>query len=236
MKKLKLFSILGLFVMMFVVLFGLNSFNMSADEITHEAEQTIIYKDKSGVLLKDDILELVKDDFTGTALVFEIVNDQYSGNGNKLGEYTITVQAKSGEDTLRKTYKVKVVNNLYFDYYYDNNFYVGANKEVTKEQFVKALKLLEIIPNIDLSMTTESEYFDYTGEVGSYATAYQYISSTGDSGEGEININVLDEAIFDLEIDKSFDLNEFWTEYKPWIIGFTIILALGLGVYFYKKK
>lgn len=237
MKKLKLFSILGIFVMMLVSLFALPGLSMSADEITHEAESTIIYKDKTGVLLKEEILEMVKGDFTGTALTFEIVNDQYSGNGNKVGEYTITVQAKSGEDTLRKTYKVKVVNNLYFDYYYNNTFYVTSGKNITKEQFVKALKSLDIIPNIDLSLTCQGTYFDYTDELGASEVQYQYISTSGESGEGVIEIEVLEEATFDLEIDKALNLDvikEFYNENKIviWVTAFALI---GLVIVFIKK-
>ena len=235
--KTKIFSALTLFVLMIVGLFVLPTPGLCADEIIHEAESTVVYKDKDSVLLKDTLLELVKGDFTGTALEYEIVNDQYSGNGNKLGEYTFTVQAVSGTDTLRKTYKVKVIDDLEFDYYYNNKFYVSAGKNVTKEAFIKVLKTLEIIPNIDLSATIESEYFDYTDEVGTSTVTYKYIATSGDSGEGELSIEVLEESIFDLEIEKDFNLKEFYEENKNivWIVT-GMLTVVGLAVLYFRKK
>lgn len=234
--KTKIFSMLTLFVLMLVGLFVLPTPGLCADEITHTADSTTIFKDKDGVLLKSEIEELVKADFTGSALEFEIVSDQYSGNGNVVGEYNITIQAKSGEDTLRKTYKIKVVDELYFDYYYNNKFYVTANKNVTKENFVKALKLLEIIPNIDLSMTIQGDYFDYTGDVGTSIVTYQYLATSGEAGNGELTINVLEEAIFDLSVDKDYQIAEHiianWYYYAG---GLFVILLLAV-VLLPKKK
>lgn len=206
MKKI-IYALIALFAVVIGGFFLTNS-TVSAAAITFEAENTTIYKDKNGVLLKADILDLIKGDFTGTGIELEIKSDQYSGNGNIVGEYNIVVVAKSGEDTLRKTYKVKVVEGLYFDYAYNEKVYVSAGKHLTKDQFVKGLKVIELLPNIDMSFTCQcDDYFDYSDAEGEFTCSYSYVATNGESGSGEITITVLEESIYDISVDK--DVNVF---------------------------
>lgn len=206
MKKI-IYALIALFAVVIGGFFLTNS-TVSAAGITFEAENTTIYKDKNGVLLKNDILELIGGDFTGDAISLDIKSDQYSGNGNVVGEYNIVVVATSGSESLRKTYKIKVVDGLYFDYAYNDKVFVSAGKHLTKDQFAKGLKLMEILPNIDMSFTCQcDDYFDYSDAEGEFACTYSYVATNGESGTGEITINVLEESIYDISVDK--DVNVF---------------------------
>lgn len=234
-------AVLAVLISGFTLTNSVSADNTATPAITFSGDNTTIYKNKNGVLLKSQILDLVKSDFTGSGITLDIKGDQYSGHGNEVGEYNISIVATSGQDSLKKNYKIKVVEGLFFDYAYGTKLFVGAGKHVTKDQMVKALKIMEVVPNIDMQFTAScDDYFDYSDTEGTFDCTYSYVATNGESGNGTLSITVTEESVYDIKVKEDVKLSakivNFFKEYKKYCIIGVAVLALVVIVYFGKNR
>lgn len=202
-----------IFTLILLISFCFISTNVYADENTNNyespyftANETIIYKSKSGTLTLSEIKDLVikYTDFNNLAYEIELLKDTYTGNGTELGEYDVTYSLKYfGDNYTQSTIvslKVKVVEEFVADYYF--NGWVYTRNSLNRVQLLNTLQKCKVIPNVDLNIIFTSQYFDLTDDEklnkGVYYGTYSYSSTTGYSADGVFRISVLDSLNSDI--------------------------------------
>ncbi|MBE6131611.1 MAG: hypothetical protein E7183_07800 [Erysipelotrichaceae bacterium] len=235
-----------IFILILVLSFCFLSTHVYADENINNydsphfsANETVIYKSKTGTLTLSEIKDLVikYTDFNNIEFGIELLKDTYTGNGTELGEYDITYSLKYlGDNYTQSTIvslKVKVVKEFAADYYF--NGWIYTRNALNKEQLLNTLQKCEVIPNVDLNIIFTSQYFDLTDEEklnkGVYYGSYSYSSTTGYSAEGVFRINILDGLNSDINYVKPINYGLIIG-----IIVAVITIAAGVVIAIFMKR
>lgn len=253
MKKICL--VLFLIISFFFTSGFTNYDEVSGDDlITYIGSDTIV-KDSSSILLIKDITQLVSKNFvvieneynvdSFSLVVFE---DKYTGFGSTIGEHKITFKAmvnlydsdnKLYVKSFTKDIKIQVVNGLGCNYIFEDYFYTYKNNIITEDNMTLILKFLKKIPDVDLFINYESDYFEeiekeeieYSNT--EYLVNYSFVSSSGESGEGSINLKII-ESNFQFNIDKITDNSLLKNLY--FFIPIAILTLIAIKLYKNNKK
>lgn len=195
--KNKLYVFLSL-ILFLVVGVGTKATSTSTSNLIYRGE-TVIYKDSKSILLLNTIFELTKVNFISTeSFSVFIMEDNYSGNGSKIGSHSITLCAKTNEFSLEKEIEIVVKDNLNCDYFYNKDFYFSNLNKYEKKDFVNDLKTIGYIPNVPVNLSLTSEYFDAENiEEKFYQYSLSYVAASGLSGSLSGRIICEDSISFD---------------------------------------
>ena len=206
--------------------------SISVDELVAYVGDDMFVKDSSSILLTKTISSMILDNFVivkneeinnyDSSLI--VKDDGYIGNGSTKGTYTITynfivnlydennyVYVK----TFTKDIYVKVVDFLGCNYIFEDIYYTYKTNIITEDIMTIILKYLKVIPDVELFIIYESVYFEeinvnedkeikYSFE--EYLVNYSYQASSGESGEGDFTIKLIDSK-YQLNIDQEKDSN-----------------------------
>lgn len=158
---------------------------------------TNIVKGQNETLTTNDILAdlTANDNHDGNITdKIKIVKDNYAGNGNKIGEYTITFEVSdSSFNKSTHIVTVQVKDNIPPVFYVDNYFItVEQSINLTQQDFINLLTATGQI-NPTSTTTFSTIYDEYTGnekEIGMYAMTFKTKSTDGREDEISVVVNV----------------------------------------------
>lgn len=125
----------------------------------------------------------------------EVVSDQYMGNANKQGTYTVVVTVSDTQGNYSNhTLVIKVVNNmiprLIIDKYY---WVVDNNHKLTDPEYINTLKFIGDLPNDTFIFeTTFDNYTNSYNILNTYQKNFELLSNTGQEYEKEIILEVVE--------------------------------------------
>lgn len=229
-------KILILIITLFSMLILTNKVFAAENPISYTGS-SVIYKNTNSILLNDTIISLVKQNFKSNSdIAVSIIEDNYTGNGTNIGDYIVKLKATDGTNEIFKDIKVVVILTDYFNYYFDNNFYIFSTQINNKQSFLQASKEVGLIPNVPCNANVSSDYFDLEEKeetINIYSYDCSYISATGLSGSFKGNICLSELPQYDnmdvIEIGEDDSSTFILT-----ILGITVVIfAL---TYFIKKS
>lgn len=205
----------------------------------------VIHKAKDSILTISDILSLYQSSNGNVAISY----DNYTGNGNKIGEYDIELYVTNESVIESKVISVNVIEYLPSNVKWitDNDkLYVGSNTKITWENEIKDA-LLEIgLININSSTRmyiTDNTYSDNHNKQGEYNYEFRLVDSSGNDVTRSIKIVVL--ATEDLQEPDYVSpkpkglldsISAFLLNIWSFIEVVLLVLAILIGYKFLKRK
>lgn len=205
---------------------------------------TKIVKPQTEILTLSDILKDVtaNDNWDGVITDrIEVIEDNYTGNGDIVGTYTITLQVSDNAgNTVQKTITIEVLDNIPPVFFVDNFFITVDQSQVLSRQDI--IDLLTRTGQLTVtSQTTVTTVLDeYTGNEnvpGMYAMTFRATSTDGSEKEISLVVSVLntyDDDPIQLEPEET----TFWdsiVNFFKWIWSW-IVSVWNKMVNFFKKK
>lgn len=169
---------------------------------------TTITKRNSVILTTSDILAQysANDAYDGACDVY-IIEDNYTGNGDKIGQYMITFGAKDQSGNIgTKVLTVDVVDDIAPVWYVDQTLiYVDASVTLTHQDIIQLMIANgEIASNYSLVTITNDEYEANSSVAGTYSAKIRVLYASGESLETTKTIEVLEEEEGITNASKSF--------------------------------
>lgn len=200
---------------------------------------TTIVKGQTETLTTNDIKSQLtaNDNHDGNITdKIEIIEDNYIGNGDKVGEYTITFEVEDNAgNKITKIVTIEVKDDIPPVFYVDNYFItVEQSINLTQQDFID---LLTATGQIKVTSTTTfstilDEYTGNENKVGMYAMTFKTKSQDGNEEEVSIVVNVTadneDETIIEPVEDGFF--TTIWngiTTFFGWV--WSVLKLLGNG-------
>ena len=193
---------------------------------------TIIHKGRNTVLPISDILDMYSSELGPVSVSI----DEYTGNGNLIGQYQIEVYATNGTTIHSKMVTIVVVNSLPSKIKAIGNhsdIYTNTSKALTlKDDILPALQITEfvLVTQTTVGYILNNQYTANYDTPGTYFYQFRLLDATGYDMTFDINIIVKDSgAIPDPDIvytpprHWTADVFDFITNLFFWGI---IILAL----------
>lgn len=158
---------------------------------------TTISKRNSVVLTTSEILAQysANDAYDGACTVY-IVEDNFTGNGDKVGTYTIKLGAKdSSNNEGTKVLTIEVIDDIAPVWYVDNTLiYVDASVTLTHQDIIDLMIANgEIASNYALVTITNDEYEADPTVPGTYSAKVRVLYANGNEIESTKTIEVLEE-------------------------------------------
>lgn len=233
--------------------------SITVDELVVYVGDDMFVKDSSSILLTKTISSMILDNFVivqneeinnyDSSLI--VKDDGYIGNGSSKGTYTITynfivnlydennyVYVK----TFTKDIYVKVVDSLGCNYIFEDVYYTYKTNIITEDIMTIILKYLKVIPDVELFIIYESIYFKEINvkedekikySQSEYIIDYSYQSSSGESGEGDFTIKLIDSK-YQLNIDQKTESNNLLLII---VLIFLFIFVIYISYkFFFKRK
>jgi len=167
----------------------------------------------------------------------EILSDEYVGNANKPGTYTVVISVSDTRgNSTNHTLQIRVVNsmipNLIIDKFY---WEVPNNKLLTDNDFVDTLQFIGDLPNYTYVFTTIFDnYSNFYETINIYQKNLSLISSTGNEYTREIVLDVVESSFNIIEQEPGF--YEINSRIILGAVASLILLGLfGFGIYKSKK-
>ena len=148
-----------------------------------------IYKNSSSIVNLSYLISQLSTNFTDPdklSLIFEVVQDDYTGNADVIGNHVVKLKvSNSFGEYIVHTFNFVVVENLGVDAIIGNNFYISNDKTLTKESFINVLKNQGIAPSEQLSVSYDNidDYFSSPTEPGVYSGIVSWETSSSNNGQ-----------------------------------------------------
>lgn len=176
----------------------------------------------------------------------QVVSDDYTGNGNKYGDYDIQFSVTDNSGNIAyHTITVQVIDDIAPIFYVRDGYFVAVDQVVslTQQDFIDILVATNQI-TVSGSGTVEiyellNEYEGNESTPGIYALSFQAVTQSGDESIYNMAVEVMestDGPVDVIEDEDAFNLAAFWEANKTYIIGGLIILAFGGFVFIISKK
>lgn len=185
---------------------------------------TTISKRNSVVLTTSEILAQysAKDAYDGACTVY-IVEDNFTGNGDKVGTYTIKLGAKdSSNNEGTKVLTIEVIDDIAPVWYVDNTLiYVDASVTLTHQDIIDLMIANgEIANNYALVTITNDEYEADPTVPGTYSAKVRVTYANGNEIESTKTIEVLEEQSGIKSEKKSFwdKVLDFFRSIGNWFV------------------
>lgn len=155
---------------------------------------TIIHKGRNTVLPISDILDM----YTSELGPVSVSIDEYTGNGNLIGEYSIEVYATDGATIHSKMVTIVVVNSLPSKIKAIGNhsdIYTNTSKALTlKEDILPALQITEfvLVTQTTVGYILNNQYTANYETPGTYFYQFRLLDASGYDMTFDINIIVKD--------------------------------------------
>lgn len=185
---------------------------------------TTISKRNSVVLTTSEILAQysANDAYDGACTVY-IVEDNFTGNGDKVGTYTIKLGAKdSSNNEGTKVLTIEVIDDIAPVWYVDNTLiYVDASVTLTHQDIIDLMIANgEIASNYALVTITNDEYEADPTVPGTYSAKVRVLYANGNEIESTKTIEVLEEQSGIKSEKKSFwdKVLDFFRSIGNWFV------------------
>lgn len=145
----------------------------------------------------------------------EVVEDLYTGNGDKIGTYTIKFQVSDNSGNVtEKIVTIEVIDDIPPVFFVDN-YFITVNESVTltMEDIIDLLVKTDQL-TVDSKTTVMTVLNEYTGnerKVGMYAMTFRTMSVNGNESEHSVVINVVND-----ETDGAIDLDPIEEDLSIW--------------------
>lgn len=161
------------------------------------AGPTTITKRNSVILTTSDILSqyTATDGYDGECEVY-VVEDNYTGNGDKVGQYTIKLGAKDKSNNVgTKVLTIDVIDDIAPVWYVDKTLiYVDSSVTLTHQDILNLMIANgEIASNYSLVTITNDDYEATPNQVGTYSAKIRVLYANGNEVETTKTIEVLEE-------------------------------------------
>lgn len=168
-----------------------------------------ITKRTSVTLTTEEILKQfsANDEYDGSCSVY-VVEDNYTGNGDKKGKYTIKIGAKDKSNNVGiKTLTIDVIDDIAPVWYVDQSLiYVDASVTLTQQDIINLMiQSGEITNDYSLVQISATEYLETPNKAGTYKAKVLVKYSNGKQIETEKTIEVVDDSGA-IKVDKK----NFW--------------------------
>gem|GEM_PF-1054244 len=198
---------------------------------------TIIHKGRNTVLPISDILDM----YTSELGPVSISIDEYTGNGNLIGEYNIEVYATDGTTIHSKMVTVVVVNSLPSKIKAIGNhsdIYTNTSKALTlKDDILPALEITEfvLVTQTTVGYILNNQYTANYDTPGTYFYQFRLLDASGYDMTFDINIIVKDSGSIP-DPDIVYTPPRHWTQDFFIIILniFYLVVFVFVGVILYK--
>lgn len=205
---------------------------------------TVISTSNNTVLTESDIRAQITahDEIDGTITSkIKLIEDNYTGKGNKVGEYTIKYEVSDNEGNT--AYHVVTINRL--DklppvIWIEDGITIKTTitMPLTFEQIINILQVTGQVPNNSTTMFNKivDEYEGNEHEPGKYLYTVRARATDGNESQHPLFIQVLDETDDDGVITKPpFNIVDHFKDNYIYYIVFTV-LAVGVVIVIRKKK
>lgn len=152
----------------------------------------VLYKQTTAIVTINDIKLL----YDAPGYILSVKTDNYTGNGNKVGNYIVQFEATNGVATITRDIVVKVVLELgNVTLVGDNNFYVRTDQVLNFDSIKETLRNINYI---QMPVGTAQQMINdtYTGKeaiTGVYDFSFRLISPSGVIQTVETKIYVADD-------------------------------------------
>jgi len=160
----------------------------------------------------------------------EILDDEYIGNANVPGTYSVTVSVSDLQgNEARHTFKIKVVKDMLPHLIIDDYYWVVPNNhKFIENDFIDTLKFIDNLPNYTYVFTsTYDNYSAFYETIGTFQKNFSLLSSTGLEYQRDIILEIVPSHENIVEQEPGFMETN-----KNMIIGGTIFVVV-LGLFFY---
>jgi len=198
---------------------------------------TIIHKGRNTVLPISDILDM----YTSELGPVSVSIDEYTGNGNLIGQYNIEVYATNGTTIHSKMVTVVVVNSLPSKIKAIGNhsdIYTNTSKALTlKDDILPALEITEfvLVTQTTVGYILNNQYTANYDTPGTYFYQFRLLDASGYDMTFDINIIVKDSGSIP-DPDIVYTPPRHWTQDFFIIILniFYLVVFVFVGVILYK--
>ena len=157
-----------------------------------------ITKRTSVTLTTNEILSqfTASDEYDGSCSVY-VVEDNYTGNGDKKGKYTIKIGAKDKSNNVGiKTLTIDVIDDIAPVWYVDQSLiYVDASVTLTQQDIINLMvQSGEITNDYSIVQISAAEYLETPNKAGTYKARVLVKYSNGKQVETEKTIEVFDDS------------------------------------------
>ncbi len=157
-----------------------------------------ITKRTSVTLTTNEILNqfTATDEYDGACSVY-IIEDNYSGNGDKKGQYTIKIGAKDKSNNIgEKILTIDVIDDIAPVWYVDQSLiYVDASVTLTQQDIINLMiQSGEITNDYSIVQMSAAEYLETPNKAGTYKAKVLVKYSNGNQVETTKTIEVFDDS------------------------------------------
>lgn len=204
----------------------------------------LVYKEADKIVTASDISLLYQS--PGRYINAKDGFDNYTGNGNTLGTYSITLEALNGINAIERVVEVKVIREIGNVMLVANNgdIYLRPNQELTASEIKKVLSNVGIIqiPAGTGEQLIADEYTENKTIPGKYNYKFKLLYTSGYVHDVDIDIYVVD-GFTDIDLENIIPGNPPININIKWIgnvVGALISIALVGGMVYgfyqlYKK-
>lgn len=207
---------------------------------------SIISTSNNTILTEADIRAQITahDDIDGNITNrIELVEDNYTGNGNKVGSYTIKYSVKDNANNIEYyTVTIQRTDKIPPTIWVEDGVSIRTNVD-TPISYQTIIDILQATGQITVNASTTFSFplDEYTGneqESGIYAMSVKARSTDGNESIFNLSIVVYDtDEDGGIDVNPGFDIKEFVLENKVYfIIGGIALLSLGAYVSYRKFK
>lgn len=159
---------------------------------------TLIYKNPNANLSTDNIINIV-DSYcklgTNQKYRLNIVEDGYTGNGDKPGTYVIKFECVVDNYITNIILSVEVTSAVKADYIYNNRWF--SEKIISKEDIILTGKTVGVLPDVTLNgfeivtfhNQSKVDYYGSNPNYGPYNFMIKYESNSGAAGIVQFEVN-----------------------------------------------
>ena len=159
---------------------------------------SVVYKSLDSVLVMSDVVNTIKavDEVDGN-LEIKIHSDNYTGNGDKLGEYLVVLKAKDKSGNVAY-YNVNIIvsdsmasKSILID---EKLIIVEKNIKLSEEDFHNMIKLIGSYNSNTTSYTTINDdiYSSSSKITGDYLVEYTIVTTSGVESDNVFTVRVID--------------------------------------------
>ncbi len=157
-----------------------------------------ITKRTSVTLTTEEILKQfsANDEYDGVCSVY-VVEDNYTGNGDRKGKYTIKIGAKDKSNNVGvKLLTIDVIDDIAPVWYVDKSLiFVDASVTLTQQDIINLMiQSGEITNDYSIVQMSAADYFESPNKAGSYNVKVLVKYASGKQFESEKTIEVIDDS------------------------------------------
>lgn len=205
-----------------------------ANKLTSNINTTIVISDVKKLLTAHDEIDGVLTN------KIELLEDNYSGKGDKVGNYTLVYQvADLAGNTAIKTITLQRVDTIPKDVFVvdGSNIHTNLKIKLTEEEIID---ILIATGEITVDSTTEvfvieENYFGNEDQIGQYTIVLETRSTSGYENEHEVTINVTEERQKGTILNPAQKITD-WIKNNPFVVIIFIVVVGALVLMFISPK